>query len=168
MSAPLQRLIERMDTAVTAPADDLEPLVTAAIGESVAQPDWLTAEQCRPSHDHYTRHVLYGDPNGRYTIVVIVWGARQRSPIHAHHTWCGVGVYRGKINEAQYRENADGGPPVLSSIAVRGAGTLSFDQPNDSIHRIANNETDAAVSIHIYGVDRARITTGVNRVLGWA
>lgn len=168
MSVPLQRLVERMNAAVAAPADELPGLVTAALEESVARPDWLTAEQCRPSHDHYTRHVLYGDPNGRYTIVAIVWGARQRSPIHAHHTWCGVGVYRGKINEALYRENADGGAPVLSNIAVRGAGTLSFDRPNDSIHRIANNETDAAVSIHIYGVDRARITTGVNRVLGWA
>ena len=168
MSAPLDRLVERMDAAVTAPADELPVLVTAALEESVARPDWLTAEQCRPSHDHYTRHVLYGDPKGRYTIVAIVWGARQRSPIHAHHTWCGVGVYRGKINEAMYFENTDGGPPVLSSIAVRGAGTLSFDHPNDGIHRIANNETDPAVSIHIYGVDRARITTGVNRVLGWA
>lgn len=168
MSAPLHRLVERMNAAVAAPADELPVLVTAALEESVARPDWLTAEQCRPSHDHYTRHVLYGDPNGRYTIVAIVWGARQRSPIHAHHTWCGVGVYRGKINEALYREDADGGPPVLSNIAVRGAGTLSFDRPNDGIHRIANNEADAAVSIHIYGIDRAKITTGVNRVLGWA
>ncbi len=168
MSIPLHRLVERMNAAVAAPSDDLPALVTAALEESVARPDWLTAEQCRPSHDHYTRHVLYGDPNGRYTIVAIVWGVRQRSPIHAHHTWCGVGIYRGKINEALYRENADGGAPVLSNIAVRGAGTLSFDQPNDSIHRIANNETDPAVSIHVYGVDRARITTGANRVLGWA
>jgi predicted metal-dependent enzyme (double-stranded beta helix superfamily) len=168
MNAPLHRLVERMNAAVAASADDLPTLVTAAIEESVVRPDWLTPEQCRASHDHYTRHVLYGDPNGRYTIVAIVWGARQRSPIHAHHTWCGVGIYRGKINEALYRENVDGGPPVLSNIAVRGAGTLSFDQPNDSIHRIANNEPDAAVSIHIYGVDRAKITTGVNRVLGWA
>ncbi len=168
MNAPLQRLVERMNAAIIAPSGELPSLVTAALEESIDRPDWLTPEQCRPSHDHYTRHVLYGDPDGRYTIVAIVWGERQRSPIHAHHTWCGVGVYRGKISEALYRENVDGGPPVLSNIAVRGAGTLSFDQPNDSIHRIANNESDAAVSIHIYGVDRVRITTGVNRVLGWA
>lgn len=168
MNASLQRLVERMNAAVAAPADELPSRVTAALEESVVRPDWLTAEQCRPSHDHYTRHVLYGDPDGRYTIVAIVWGARQRSPIHAHHTWCGVGVYRGKINEALYMENAEGGPPVLLNIAVRGSGTLSFDMPNDGIHRIANTEPDPAVSIHVYGVDRARITTGVNRVLGWA
>jgi 3-mercaptopropionate dioxygenase len=168
MTAPLQRLIENMDAAVAAPAANLAAMVTAALEESVAGPDWLTADQCRASHDHYTRHVLYGDPGGRYTIVAIVWGARQRSPIHAHHTWCGVGIYRGKISEALYREDVDGGPPLLSNIALRAAGTLSFDQGNDGIHRIANNESEAAVSIHIYGVDRARITTGVNRVLGWA
>lgn len=168
MTAPLQRLIESMDTAVAAPAANLAAMVTAALEESVASPDWLSADQCRASHDHYTRHVLHGDPGGRYTIVAIVWGARQRSPIHAHHTWCGVGIYRGRISEALYRENVDGGAPVLSKIAMRDAGTLSFDQGNDGIHRIANNESEAAVSIHVYGVDRARITTGVNRVLGWA
>ncbi len=168
MKPPLQRLIRRMDEAVAAPLTELPERVTAALEESLACPDWLTSEQCRPSHDHYTRHVLHGDLEGRYTIVAIVWGARQRSPIHAHHTWCGVGIYSGKITEGLYRENAEGGPPMLASIAQRGSGTLSFDLPNSSIHRIANTEPDAAVSIHVYGIERSRITTGVNRVLGWA
>jgi len=156
-----------MDTAVTAAAGDLPSLVTAALGESVAQPDWLAPEQCRASHDRYTRHVLYGDPDGRYTIVAIVWGALQRSPIHAHHTWCGVGVYSGEITETLYRENAVGAPLPVTSMA-RGSGTLSFDDAQGGIHRIANAGQDTAVSIHIYGVSEARIATGVNRVLGWA
>ncbi len=151
---------------MTAPAGDLPRLVTAALGESVAQPDWLAPEQRRASHDHYTRHVLYGDPDGRYTVVAIVWGTLQRSPIHAHHTWCGVGVYSGEITETLYRENAGALLPVTS--LVRGSGTLSFDNAQGGIHRIANAGLDTAVSIHIYGISEARITTGVNRVLGWA
>lgn len=166
MNASLHRLVARMNAAVAAPANDLPSLVTAALGESVAQPDWLTPEQCRASHDHYTRHVLYGDPDGRYTVVAIVWGALQSTPIHAHHIWCGVGVYSGEITETLYRENTTGAPLPLTSV-VRGNGTLSFDLPNNSIHRITNAGHDTAVSIHIYGVSEARITTGVNRVLGW-
>lgn len=168
MNAPLQRLIERMDNAVAAPASELPALVTAALKESVTRPGWLAPEQCRASHDHYTRHMLYGDPGGRYTIVAIVWGARQRSPVHAHHTWCSVGVYSGKITETLYRENTDGGPPLALSSACHGPGTLSFDEPYGSIHRIANTGPDAAISIHIYGIDQARITTGVNRILASA
>lgn len=165
MNASLHRLVARMNAAVTAPVADLSSLVTAALGESVAQPDWLTPEQCRASHDHYTRHVLHGDPEGRYTIVAIVWGAQQRTPIHAHHTWCGVGVYSGEITETLYHENTSGILPAGS--ATRGNGSLSFDLPNNSIHRIANTGHGTAVSIHIYGISEACITTGVNRVLGW-
>lgn len=169
MNSPLHRLIARMDAAVTAPAGDLPPLVTAALAESVAQPDWLAPEQCRASHDHYTRHVLYGDPDGRYTVVAIVWGALQCSPIHAHHTWCGVGVYSGEITETLYHENtATAGALLPVTSMARGSGTLSFDDAQGGIHRIANAGRDTAVSIHIYGISEARITTGVNRVLGWA
>lgn len=168
MNATLQRLIERMDNAVAAPAGERPALVTAALGESVTRPDWLTPEQCRASHDHYTRHLLHGDPDGRYTIVAIVWGAQQRSPIHGHHTWCSVGVYSGKITETLYGENSEGGAPQELSTTTHGPRALSFDEAYGSIHRIANISRDAAISIHIYGIAQARITTGVNRILAMA
>lgn len=166
MPAALQQLVRRLDAAVAAPADALPAAVTAALGEAVAAGSWLDAEQQRPSHDRYTRHVLYADPQDRYTVVAIAWGRGQQSPIHAHHTWCGVAIYSGQVNETYYDIDAQGGRPRALKTLVRETGTLSFDADLDGAHRIVNADTDVAVSIHVYGVGAARIATDVNRILG--
>ena len=85
------------------------------------------------------------------------------SPVHAHHCWCAVGVYQGMLTETWYREDADGGPPVETGSARHAAGASTFD-PGAGIHRIANYSGVLAVSIHVYGVGKDRISTGVNRI----
>jgi 3-mercaptopropionate dioxygenase len=162
----LQRLIGRLDAAAEAPPQELPRRVTAALAESVAVNDWLPPEAQRASHDHYTRHLLYSDPGDRYSILAIAWGCAQQSPIHAHYTWCGVGIYRGELTETHYREEAAGRPPTALDACRRRAGELSFDLPLTGIHRIANLGSETAVSLHIYGIGRQKITTGVNRILG--
>lgn len=166
MQAILQQLIHKLDAAVAAPADDLPKAVTAALGEAVSTGRWLTPEQQRASHDHYARHVVYVDPEDRYTIVSIAWGSGQQSPIHGHHTWCGVGIYSGAVVETFYETAGNSAPPRPLRSMVRGPGTLSFDADQAGIHRIANAAEEVAVSIHVYGVGGSRIATGVNRVLG--
>ncbi|MEK6594000.1 MAG: cysteine dioxygenase family protein, partial [Pseudomonadota bacterium] len=123
----LQCLIERMNAAVAAPPEELPRMVTAALAESVAGDAWLPDEILRASHDHYTRRLLYGDPGERYSILVIVWGRQQQSPIHTHYTWCGVGIYRGELTETHYREEAAGKAPAALGIRRCRAGELSFD-----------------------------------------
>lgn len=166
MQAALQQLVDRLDAAVSAPQDELPDAVTAALGEAVAAGAWLLPEQQRASHDHYARHVIYADPEDRYTIVSIAWGSGQQSPIHGHHTWCGVAVYRGTVVETFYEVAGNNAPPRALHSMVRQPGTLSFDADLKGVHRIANATQDVAVSIHIYGVGGARIATDVNRVLG--
>ncbi len=166
MQAPLQQLIHRLDAAVAAPGHALPQAVTAALGEAVAAGPWLSPEQQRAGHDHYTRHVVYADPEDRYTIVSIAWGSGQQSPIHGHHTWCGVAVYSGTVVETFYETAGNNVPLRPLRSTVRERGTLSFDADQAGIHRIANTAKDTAVSIHIYGVGGARIATDVNRVLG--
>jgi predicted metal-dependent enzyme (double-stranded beta helix superfamily) len=166
MQAPLQQLIRHLDAAVAAPAKELPAAVTAALDKAMAAGAWLLPEQQRAGHDHYTRHVLHADPEDRYTIVAIAWGSGQQSPIHAHHTWCGVAVYCGTVVETFYEISGNDAPPRALRSMVRQAGTLSFDGDHKGIHRIANATQDVAVSIHVYGVGGARITTDVNRVLG--
>ena len=166
MPAALQQLVRRLDAAVAAPHDTLPAAVTAALGEAVAAGRWLGAEQQRPSHDCYTRHVLYADPQDRYTVVAIAWAHGQQSPIHAHHTWCGVAIYSGQVNETYYDIDAHGGRPRALKTLVREAGTLSFDADLDGAHRITNTAGEVAVSIHVYGIGAARIATDVNRILG--
>jgi predicted metal-dependent enzyme (double-stranded beta helix superfamily) len=166
VQSPLQQLIHRLDAAVAAPGHVLPQAVTAALGEAVAAGPWLSPEQQRASHDHYTRHVVYADPEDRYTIVSIAWGSGQQSPIHGHHTWCGVAVYSGTVVETYYETAGNNAPPRPLRSTVRKRGTLSFDADQTGIHRIANAAPEVAVSIHVYGVGKTRIATDVNRVLG--
>jgi predicted metal-dependent enzyme (double-stranded beta helix superfamily) len=165
MTAPaLLRLVNDVDAAVSGSTDALAPAVTAALGVAVSQPDWIPLDRRRASHEHYARHLLYGDPAGRFSILSIVWGPGQRSPIHAHHTWCGVAVYRGTLTETIFREDTAGALPVKIRSVTRGACTISFDRALTGIHSIANEGDGLALSIHVYGVGRDRIETGVNRI----
>jgi predicted metal-dependent enzyme (double-stranded beta helix superfamily) len=161
---PLQRLIGDLEAAVSGPADALARGVTAALRAAVSEPGWLPADRRRASHDNYARHVLHGDAAGRFSILAIVWNPGQMSPIHAHHTWCGVAVYRGTLIETFFRSDPAGAMPVAIRTATRAAHTLSFDRPLTAIHRVANEGTETAISIHVYGVGRERIATGVNRI----
>jgi predicted metal-dependent enzyme (double-stranded beta helix superfamily) len=160
----LQRLIDDLEAAVSGPTKVLAQGVTAALGSAVSEPEWLPADRRRASHDNYARHVLHGDSAGRFSILSIVWNPGQMSPIHAHLTWCAVAVYRGKLIETFFRDDATGSAPVAIRTVTRSAHTLSFDRPLSAIHRIANEGAETAISIHVYGLGRDRITSGVNRV----
>jgi len=160
----LQRLADRVGSAMDLMGDAMAREVKAALRDATATPDWLPAERRRASHDNYARHVLHGDPDGRFSILSIVWDHGQMSPIHGHYCWCAVGVYQGELTEYYYREGAAGGPPVLVGTTQRGAGTLSFEPASHGIHRIANESGAVAVSLHVYGVPRDGISSGVNRI----
>jgi predicted metal-dependent enzyme (double-stranded beta helix superfamily) len=165
MSLPvqLQRLADGIGAAVGLLPDGMERGIRAALQEAAGGERWLPEERRRANHERYARHLLYGDPAGRFSILSLVWDHGQESPIHGHHTWCAVGVYDGELTETRYRE--DGGrAPVEVAAERRGAGSLSFDPPQSAIHRIANRSSGVAISLHIYGVAAERISTGVNRL----
>jgi predicted metal-dependent enzyme (double-stranded beta helix superfamily) len=165
---PLERLAARIGSAVGLAPDAMALEVRAALGEATARPDWLPAGRRRACHDHYARHLLYADPAGRYSILAIVWDHGQMSPVHGHHCWCAVGVYQGVLSESCYRGGAAGSAPVLVGSSRRPAGTLSFDTADSGIHRIANESGEPAISLHVYGIARDRISTGVNRIYAQA
>jgi len=161
---PLQRLAGRIAAAVALAPGPMALEIQATLRDSVADNTWLPPERRRASHDNYARHLLYGDPAGRFSILSLVWDHGQMSPIHGHHTWCAVGVYSGELTETFYREGAAGGPPVAERTVRRGAGSLSFDAALSGIHRLGNDSGAVAVSLHVYGVAADRISTGVNRI----
>jgi predicted metal-dependent enzyme (double-stranded beta helix superfamily) len=160
----LEQLAGRIGAAVGLAPGPMAKEIKAALREATAEPRWLPEERRRASHDNYARHLLYGDPAGRYSILAIVWEQGQMSPIHAHYCWCAVGVYQGLLTENYYREDAGGGIPVLVGSLQRGAGTLSFDPPASGIHRIGNESGAPAISLHVYGIAKGGIGTGINRV----
>lgn len=142
--------------------------IEAALRDATAETGWLPPERRRASHEHYARHVVYADPDDRFSILAIVWDRGQMSPIHAHLCWCAVGVYQGLLTETHYREYAAGDPPVEIGSTRRAAGTATFEPAGSGIHRIANYSGVLAVSLHIYGIASERVSTEVNRIYSTA
>jgi predicted metal-dependent enzyme (double-stranded beta helix superfamily) len=165
MSIPtqLRRLADGIDAAVVLAPEGMEREIRAALLEATTGERWLPEERRRANHERYARHLLYGDPAGRFSILSLVWDHGQESPIHGHHTWCAVAVYDGELTETRFREQA-GRAPVETAAEQRAAGSLSFDPPQSAIHRIANRSGAVAVSLHVYGVAADRIASGVNRL----
>lgn len=162
--AQLERLAEHVGAAVALPPDRMAREIQAALRDATAEPDWLPLERRRANHERYARHLLYGDPGGRFSILVLVWDPGQASPIHSHNTWCAVGIYQGTLMETFYRDRGPGRPPMLTGTARRGAGSLSFERALSSIHRLANDSGTTAISLHVYGVAKERVNDGINRI----
>jgi len=164
MNTSLRKLIDGT-TAAALVDGAIEPqAVLSAIRGSLVDLDLLAEEHRISKPDTYTRHLVYADPNGLFSILAIVWGPGQGSPVHGHHTWCAVGVYAGELIETFYRAEPGLPEPVLVRELHRRPGDHCFDAGGPGIHRIRNEGPDVAISIHVYGVGADRISTGVNRI----
>jgi len=161
----LQRLAGHIGSAVKLAPDAMAQEIKAALQEATLDATWLPAERRRASHENYARHLVYGDPDGRFSILSIVWDHGQKSPIHGHFCWCAVGVYQGRLTETYYRESPSGGPLVMIGTTARSPGRPSFEPAAAGIHCIANDSGAVAISLHVYGIGQESIAAGVNRIL---
>ncbi|WP_240782619.1 cysteine dioxygenase family protein [Roseococcus sp. SYP-B2431] len=135
--------------------------VAAAIAPHLDDPKLLAGKDCPCCPDRYIRHLL--DEGDGYAVVALVWRPGQMSPVHAHRTWCALGVHRGVLSEHFF---APGETPCPNAVHLRGRGAVSHGPADpDLIHRIANCGAEVAVSIHVYGVPFRDFAEGVNLVL---
>ncbi|RAS01237.1 cysteine dioxygenase family protein [Cupriavidus alkaliphilus] len=115
------------------------------------------------SADTYARHLVYGDPLERFSAMVLVWRPGQASPVHGHRTWCAYRVLRGTLTEQHYRWDPASRYARHANTITRGAGdTFSVPGGLQHIHALGNTSDEIAVSLHLYGVSRDHIATGVN------
>jgi predicted metal-dependent enzyme (double-stranded beta helix superfamily) len=136
----------------------------AALVRAAADPDLLTPAQRIPSPDCYARHVVYGDPAGRFTILSLIWMPGQFSPPHAHQTWCAYAVCDNTLTETEYAFDRATMKALPLRTVERRAGYCTFGEAGlDQIHRLGNAGVLPAVSLHVYGVESGRIGTHVNR-----
>jgi predicted metal-dependent enzyme (double-stranded beta helix superfamily) len=99
----------------------------------------------------FSRRLLFADPGDRFGIWVLTWPPGCQTPIHSHHCSCAFGVYRGRIDEIVYAEDADGEAAVESSRFVREAGFVGGSLPRAGyVHEMLNTGSERAVSLHIY------------------
>jgi predicted metal-dependent enzyme (double-stranded beta helix superfamily) len=166
LSGGLGRLAAEITIACNGAPDRMAARVIDALQAAAADPFLLTADQCLPCSDRYARHVLYADPQSRFTILSLVWSGGQFSPVHAHHTWCAYAVHRGSLVETLFGFDAATEAAIPLHTETRRAGYGCFARSGlEQIHRLGNAGSEPALSIHVYGVDAAQVCSRVNRVL---
>lgn len=166
-------LPEKIAQACMAEADLVPYRVRQALNEALdlSATERLVKQVLAMPHSmqSYTRHLLHADPSGRFTVVALRWDPQQGSPVHAHFTWCAYRVLHGALTEGHFEWDRAANQaylfnrvPRLSGQSVCGHGGMDF------IHRLSNEQDQTAVSIHVYGIDSARISTHVNRMVALA
>lgn len=159
-------LIEDLDRAV-ALEDPRERCgaVKAALERAAADGDALLPRDCcRPDEEGYARHLLHRDPDGAYSVVVMVWAPGQGTPLHDHDgKWCVECVYRGRILVTSYSresEEPDGRVRFRRETEVRaGIGEAGALIPPHEYHAIENAGDGTAITVHVYQGEMVRCST---------
>jgi len=158
-----------MDRAVAASDDPATLAAQAAVelADLLAHPEAIGAEHRVSSDDTYCQHVVHVHPQGRYSLVALVWQKGQATPIHDHRCWCVVGVLEGEEEERRYHLVEHVGEPalLLTGTERHGQGDIStLVPPEENIHLVRNSAGELTVSLHVYGDDIARCGSSINHV----
>jgi predicted metal-dependent enzyme (double-stranded beta helix superfamily) len=162
----LRRLCDSVRSAQRHDAATLLQHVAQGVAQAGDMLGALSARVLDERHENYTRHVAYADPQGQFTVVYLVWQPGQRSPAHGHRTWCAYRVLKGELTEEHFLWDSAAGRAHAVGALPRRPGDIITSPPGlDHIHRLGNRGSEVAVSLHIYGVDHAALTTGVNHLV---
>jgi 3-mercaptopropionate dioxygenase len=119
--------------------------------------DFISDEMLRPVENRYARRLLHRDPQGRYSVLVMVWDVGQGTPLHDHaHMWCVECVYRGTIEVISYDlKGREGELYQFSREAgvLAGPGEAGTLIPPYEYHTLCNAGDTVAATIHVYGGD---------------
>ncbi|KAJ2768124.1 hypothetical protein IWQ56_003061 [Coemansia nantahalensis] len=103
----------------------------------------------------YTRN-LVDDGNGKYNLLILVWGEGQASPIHDHAgSHCMMKLLSGHLDEELYAW-PDGSAGEAKTMPLRcttplAANNIAYMHDKIGLHRIANpSMSEKAVSLHLY------------------
>ncbi len=165
-SPTLKALVDGLAKAAPTSDTPKPELVTAALGSAAAAHGWLPDERRRANHDRYSRHLIYADPQGRFSLLAIVWGPGQVSPIHTHRVWSAVAVCQGALTETVYDRIKSKKAPVATKNQTHIAGWSRFYPAETVIHRLANRNPDNTITLHVYGISAALVSTGINVTFG--
>ncbi|MBO0772397.1 MAG: cysteine dioxygenase family protein [Actinobacteria bacterium] len=133
-------------------------LVADQLRAHLPGPGILTPDQRRGDPDRPAGHLLHAEPDGTFSILGLVWRPGQSTRIHDHITWCVAGVLAGIELEELFDE-------ALNRVGVRDShpGEVSGFAPPGDIHRIRNDGSRTAISLHIYGTDITRVGSSARR-----
>ncbi|HEX4748979.1 MAG TPA: FCD domain-containing protein [Bryobacteraceae bacterium] len=155
----LQDFVEHLNDilAITQP-DNLPFRIAKRLPRLLRSLNLLTPEQRESSAQSYRRHVLFEDPEGRFTVEALVWEPGQTTPVVGVPFWSVVGIYEGELRESCYRRlrRADGNFRFMpNGVTHHRSGDVTYVDPApESLHRFDNPTSELAISIHVFGTDR--------------
>lgn len=161
--ARLRAFLSKLDGAVERQREVAE--VTSAVKRILETEsgiaEVLPERFLKPCAERYARRLLHKDSDGRYSIVVMVWGSGQCTPLHDHSgTWCVECVASGRILVTRYDLV---GPSSAALVELREAGRVQAGRgeagaliPPFEYHKIENPYPEQAVTLHVYGGEMVR------------
>jgi predicted metal-dependent enzyme (double-stranded beta helix superfamily) len=156
----LQDLLRMLDQAVEAKDDETRCAgVAEALRTVVGSGNrFLDSELLEPVEGHYGRRLIHNDPAGRYTVIAMIWGEGQGTPLHDHAgIWCVECVYQGEVRVQSYARRADVDSVKqvynfeLEGDVVTCVGEAGALIPPYEYHVIENAGSPTAATIHVYG-----------------
>lgn len=158
-SSRVDELIRRLDEAVAINDDavrcqNVKRVLMDVVGRGE---EFVEARFLKPAPDRYARRLLHRDPQNRYTVLVMVWGPGQATPLHDHAgIWCVECVYKGRIRVTSYAVR--GGDPESGIVQFSrenevhaGPGEAGALIPPFEYHVLANADEQPSVTLHVYG-----------------
>jgi 3-mercaptopropionate dioxygenase len=123
----------------------------------------LSAKLRRGNPACYQSHLVHAEPDGSFSIGVMVWLPGQATVIHDHVAWCVTGVLQGCEDEEVFAVAESGRALRLVARNQNEAGSVSGFAPPGDIHRVRNCGTGVAISMHVYGADISRLGNSIRR-----
>jgi len=144
--------------------------IAAALAPVLATDDLLCDELRAPGTTTYRKHVLYADPEKRFTLLAIVWQPGQGTDIHGHTAWGAVGVFEGNPTVVCYacQEHEGGRVTATETKTIRcEPGDTATVRPGlGDTHRIHNASDGTCITLHAYGRDLVANADAINIHLG--
>jgi 3-mercaptopropionate dioxygenase len=136
--------------------------VAGVLRGQLPSPAILTPAQLAGDPSGYQTHRLHAEPDGSFSVTVMVWLPGQRTSVHDHVAWCVTAVLAGTEHEEVFAPAAGGRLEVIARNE-NPAGTVSAFAPPGDIHRVRNAGGGTAVSMHVYGADISRLGSSIRR-----
>ena len=150
-------------------SEELPARVAAAMKPVLETPGLLCAAHRQGADAKYRKHILYADPDHRFTLLALIWRPGQGTVVHGHTAWGAVGVYEGTPNVTIYacseREDGKHEAVPVKDIPCRPGDTAIVRPGLCDTHRIYNASESGVITLHMYGIDLVQDPDAINLYL---
>lgn len=150
---PLRKFVTDMSNLIWKTREESEIITNGKklLEELVSDYRWIPDEFIQHKSKSYSQHLIYLDPDERFSIICFVWGPGQNTPVHNHTVWGLVGVIQGEELCDEF-EIVDDFPVYSGSSHKMIPGQVEAVSPKiGDWHRVSNPTNDVSISIHVYG-----------------